>query len=447
MRSSKFTRLAAVAGAVTAALALGACGPTVSNSDEPASDDKGTDTADYSDVEPADEIAFWSNHPGGSIKLENEMAADFEKETGIKVNIVTAGASYPEVAQKFQTAQISGDMGDLVVLSDATWFQAFLSDSIAPVDEIFKSADLSTDGYHDALYEDYLYEGQHYAVPYARSTPIYFFNKDHYAAAGLPGEGPKTWEEAREFSMKLHETDPSTMAFGYPAENYYPAWTMSNLVWSYGGTWSDGWDFSTLTDENTKEALEFAQASVNDGWAGVLSNDPPTDFGAGAVSQIVGSTGTLGGVLEAATFDVGVAFLPTGPADTDKVVPTGGAGIAIASKASPERQKAAAMFAAYLTNPENTARFSEFTGYLPVQKDADMTAVYEQTPLLEVAVDQLERARPQAFARVFLPGGDLAIGKALVSILTNDADIPATMESLEGELQGLYDRDLKSVLE
>lgn len=396
MKSKKLTRPVTIAGVTVAALALSACGPTVSDGEESSSNN--AEKIDYSSVEPAKEISFWSNHPGGSIELEEEMAKEFEAETGIKVSIVTAGASYPEVAQKFQTAQVSGDMGDMVILSDANWFQAYLSDSITPVDAIFAGADISTDGYQDALYEDYLYEGEHYAVPYARSTPIFFYNKDHYAAAGLPAEGPKTWEEAREFSMKLKEADLGAVPFGYPAENYYPAWTMSNLVWSYGGNWSEEWDFSTLSDPKTIEALEFAQASVTEGWATVLSNDPPTDFGAGAVSQIVGSTGTLGGVMKSATFDVGVAYLPTGPADTDKVVPTGGAGIRIAAKATPERQKAAAMFAAYLTNPENTARFSALTGYLPVQKDADMSEVYEVNPLFEVAVTQLERARTQAFS-------------------------------------------------
>jgi len=30
-------------------------------------------------------------------------------------------------------------------------------------------------------------------VPYARSTPLFYYNKDHYAAAGLPDRAPETW--------------------------------------------------------------------------------------------------------------------------------------------------------------------------------------------------------------------------------------------------------------
>lgn len=48
---------------------------------------------------------------------------------------------------------------------------------------------------------------------------------------------------------------------------------------------------------------------------------------------------------------------------------------------------------------------------------------------------------------MFLPGGDLALSKALVSILTEDADVATTMDNLQVELTGLYDRDLKAELE
>src|SRR5690625_7786511 len=79
----------------------------------------------------------------------------------------------------------------------------------------------------------------------------------------------------------------------------------------------------------------------------------------------------------------------------------------IASDSTPERQLAAAMFAAFMGNPESTAKFSAATGYVPVHQDADMSEVYAETPQFETAVDQLERARVQDFGRLFIPGGAL----------------------------------------
>ena len=115
----------------------------------------------------------------------------------------------------------------------------------------------------------------------------------------------------------------------------------------------------------------------------------------------------------------------------------------MASNTTPEKKLAAAMFATYLTNAQNTATFSAGTGYLPVQKDADMSSVYTDAPQFEVAVNQLSRARSQDYARVFVPGGDLAIAKTLQSILANGANVESSTTALQEELQTLFDRDLK----
>ena len=54
-----------------AALALTACGPDTSGDD--AADE--AEATDWSEVEPAESITFWTNHPGGSADIENELIA------------------------------------------------------------------------------------------------------------------------------------------------------------------------------------------------------------------------------------------------------------------------------------------------------------------------------------------------------------------------------------
>ncbi|HJF13724.1 MAG TPA: ABC transporter substrate-binding protein [Enteractinococcus helveticum] len=435
-------RLATGAILAASALLFTACGPSTGST----ADDAEAAAADISGVEPADSITFWSNHPGGSIDIERDLIAAFEEETGISVELVTAGANYEEVSERFQTAQASGDVGDVVVLSDATWFTNYLNGSLAPIDPLFEEIGADTSTYQDALYGDYLYEGSHYGAPYARSTPLFYYNADHYEAAGLT-DAPETWEDVEEYSTALADADTGASPFGFPPQAEYPAWTMSNLIWANGGAWSNDWDFSAVSSDETVEALEFAQDAVDEGWATVVSGDPGTDFSAGAVSQVVASTGSLSGILETADFEVGVGFLPLGSTGDNAVVPTGGAGLSIAEKAPAENKVAAAMFIDFVTNAENTATFSEGTGYLPVRTDADMSEVYADTPAFEVAVNQLENARSQDFARVFLPGGDLNLSQTLQNILTTEADVDETLTELQTTLQGLYDSDLAPVLD
>lgn len=438
MKKPDARTLRGLAALSAVAVVLAACGPDTSGGDTEAQEE-----VDVAGVEPAEEITFWTNHPGGSADIENELIEEFTAETGITVNVVTSGANYEETSQRFQTAQGSAEV-DVVVLSDATWFPNYLNGSLAPVDNLLEEAGIDPGGYVEALYGDYLYEDAHYGVPYARSTPLFYYNADHYEEAGIEAV-PETWEEVAEVSEQLMDAGTANSAFSFPPQDEYPAWWMANIVWGYGGSWSDEWDFSPVSSDATVEALEFAQDATNS-WATVSSGDPADDFSAGATSQIVQSTGSLGGILDSAAFEVGTAFLPGGPA-ADGETPTGGAGLMIASDSTPERQLAAVMFAAHMGSATSTAAFSAATGYVPVHQDADMSEVYAQTPQFQTAVEQLERARVQDFARLFVPGGDLELSQTLQRILTSDADVAEEMARVETELQSLYDSDVASDVE
>jgi sn-glycerol 3-phosphate transport system substrate-binding protein len=378
------------------------------------------------------------------VEQEEALIEAFTEETGISVTLENSGATYEETSQAFQTSQGTGATPDVVVLSDATWFPNYLNDSLLSVDAVLEQAEVDTSGYVEALYEDYNYEDAHYGVPYARSTPLFYYNADHYEEAGIDAP-PETWEEVAEVSEQLMEAEVASSAFSFPPQDEYPAWWMQNLIWGYGGSWSEDWDFSPVASEQTVEAIQFAQDATND-WASVSSGDPADDFGSGVTSQIVQSTGSLGGILDIAEFEVGVAFLPGGP-EAEGETPTGGAGLMISANSEPEEQLAAAMFIGFMTNAENTATFSEATGYMPVQQDVDMSEVYAETPQFEVAVEQLERARSQDNARVFLPGGDLELSQALQSILTSDVDVQEELTGVQESLEELYERDLASQLD
>ena len=87
-----------VAGA--GALGLAACGggPTVGGDGDGAGGGEELDL-DFEGVEPATSIDFWTNHPGGSQEVETELLAAFTEETGIEVNLVTAGSNYEEIGR------------------------------------------------------------------------------------------------------------------------------------------------------------------------------------------------------------------------------------------------------------------------------------------------------------------------------------------------------------
>ena len=141
-------------------------------------------------------IAFWSNHPGQSTAVEKELIARFGNQyPELSVKLIDAGKDYDEVAQKFNAALIGTDVPDVVVLDDIWWFHFALSGVIAPLDDLFGLAGVDTGDYVDSLLADYEFDGRHYALPYARSTPLFYYNKPLWQAAGLPDRGPTTWHE------------------------------------------------------------------------------------------------------------------------------------------------------------------------------------------------------------------------------------------------------------
>ena len=434
-----------LAGVTASAAALAACGGPSTSGTPVASE---AAELDFNGVKPAANIDFWSNHPGKSQDVEKASIEKFHaKYPDIRVNLVTAGANYEEIAQKFQTSQAAkSGLPGVVVLSDVWWFRYFTNGSIIPVDALVKQLDIKLDDFRQSLVDDYKYNDKQWALPYGRSTPLFYYNKDHFQAAGLPDRAPKTWQEFGEWAPKLKASSGAQYAYIYPALAGYAGWTLQNNLWGWGGSWSKEWEI-TCDSPEAVEALQWAQDSIyKNGWAGVSSKEAADDFSAGLTSSTISSTGSLLGVLKSAPFNVGVGFLPGGPKAETNVCPTGGAGLGIPSGISKEEQLAAGTFLKFMTEPENSAAFSAATGYMPTRESADMKAVLAQTPQIQTAVDQLAVTRVQDNARVFLPGADQELAKAAAAILTQQADVKATMASLKKTLEGIYEKDVKPKL-
>lgn len=429
------------AGITGAAAALAACGGPSTSGGGPAD----APEVDYSGVQPAKEITWWTNNPGSSEKVSRQIIDAYQRANpGTKVNLVTAGANYEEIAQRFQTAQAGGgsQLPDLVVLSDVWWFRYYMQRSIVPMDPLIAATGIDTADYRQQLIEDYRYDGKLWALPWARSTPIFYYNKAHWQKAGLPDRAPATWAEMAEWGPRLQAAGTGAQkAYQLPALADYAGWSFQNNLWGEGGAWSNEWDVTCDSPEAVR-AISALQNAVTSGWAGVAATDGTTDLGAGAVSATVGSTGSLVTVLDAAQFDVGAGFLPAGPVP-GPVCPTGGAGIGIPAAIPPEHQLAAAAFAKFLTSPENTVLFSQATGYLPIRTSANTGPLLAQTPLRKVAIDQLDRTRTQDRARAFFPGADQEIARTCANILNQRADVQSELTTLKGTLTRIFDTDVK----
>jgi sn-glycerol 3-phosphate transport system substrate-binding protein len=430
-----------LAGLAAASAALAAC---AGSGDDAAAADDVTTGADAAGGDPS-VITFWSNHPGKSKDIELELISRFEAANpGLKVNLVDGGGNYEELATKFNAALSGGELPDVVVLSDVWWFNFALNEAIAPLDDLFGKAGVDTGDYVDALFADYLFADKHFALPYARSTPLFYYNKEVWTAAGLPDRGPATWQEFDEWGPKIQAAvGDGKLAHAWGNAKDYLGWTFEGPIWTFGGGYSNEWEL-TFNSEKTIAAGEFLRSMIHEKKYAGVSNDIANDFSAGLAASMIASTGDLSGVTANAGFEFGTAFLPA--PDGVAGCPTGGAGLAIPAGISDERKANALKFIDFHTNAASTAHFSQNTGYMPVRKsavnDPGMAAFLAANPNAATAVDQLAHTRSQDYARVFVAGGDQIIGTGLEKIALQNQDAASAFAEVQEQLQQIIDRDI-----
>ena len=228
-----------------------------------------------------------------------------------------------------------------------------------------------------------------------------------------------------------------------PDGSSYMDWYFQGMIWSMGGAYSKDYTMSMSSPESVK-AGEFLKSQFDQGYFKAVK-EATAPFVSGQGAAMLESTGSLKGVSEDGKINVGTAFLPT--PEGVPGCPTGGAGVGIAAKS--EKKEAAAKFLAFLTNTENTVKFSQSTGYMPVRisaKETDEAKKYfEENPNFKTAVDQLEFTQKQDAGRVYVSGGGMRIGAALDKI-AQGADVAQTFKQIDEEQQGIIDSDIKPKL-
>jgi sn-glycerol 3-phosphate transport system substrate-binding protein len=384
-------------------------------------------------------ITLWSSFTANNGDAMQAMVDRFNQNQKDVVVENQFQGSYEETGQKLTAALQARQAPEISIISDVWWFKFYLNKAILPIDDLMKANNIDKNDYVDAFINEGARKGQTYWIPFARSTPLFYYNKDAFKEAGLPDRGPESWMELKEWSSKLMKKDGANVsryAFALPGANGYIDWSFQNNIWGWGGSYSDP-DFAVhIAEKPGVEAAEFLRQAVIDGWAGTPAN-ADNDFRSGVAASLIGSTGGLTGHEANAKFALGTSFLPKGPVGFG--CPTGGAGFGILAASPKEKQEAAFKFAAFATSPDQTAIWSQATGYMPVRKSAidgpAMKEFYDKKPNYLTAGKQLAMVRAQDTARVFVPNGQQLLLKGLERITINKEPAEAALKDLATNLQ------------
>src|SRR5918998_443993 len=201
-RNTKITRRSVLAG-IGAGLALGALGACT-----PAAPGRGKGAFGQPDGEvPAEfgtreRVVVWTTWGGETGAAVAELAKQFnESQDAVYVDLQSQNSSYDELAQKLAAGIQARVVPDVALFSEVTWHKFFLNGTLEPLDSYFGAT--SPDVYNQPLLDEGRLSGNLWWLPFARSTPLFYYNRDLFAQVGLPDRAPETWSEMLEWAPSL----------------------------------------------------------------------------------------------------------------------------------------------------------------------------------------------------------------------------------------------------
>jgi sn-glycerol 3-phosphate transport system substrate-binding protein len=388
MRTSRRDALRRIAGGLAAALGASACARRASR------DDSGRVTA-----------SLWFSYGGKNREVLLDLVRVFhERQSRHRIEPVYQG-DYFEGLAKLRTAMYAGAAPAVThVVAEVVPYLAEAN----VLEHLDRFPGAKTLDLVPALAQEGSYVGGAerplVALPFNRSTPIAYFNRELFESNHL--EPPSTWDELREVARALTARDGASVSrWGFEVPIDW--WFWAALVAEAGGELVAADGTPTLGGEAGVRALAFLQTLVGEDR---VMRPPPgrdynawqatnTDFLAGRAAMIWTSTAFLRYLEDNAKFPVGAAPLPR---DVKRGVPTGGTFFVMPRGAPAESQEAAWAFLRFMTSPEQANAWATRTGYLPVsaagQRSLEASGHYDTHPNDAVAVAQLASASPWPWA-------------------------------------------------
>jgi sn-glycerol 3-phosphate transport system substrate-binding protein len=268
-------------------------------------------------------------------------------------------------------------------------------------------------------------DGNMLSFPFNASTPILYYNKTMFRAAGLdPEVAPKTWPQVGAAAQRLRAAGA---VCGFTTA--WPSWVnvenfsaYHNIALATRSNGLAGMDAVLTIDNplmvrNVAQLAEWQKTKIFD-YSGRATSAEPR-FQKGECGIFIGSSGTRADILANSKFEVGYGMLPYWPdvegAPQNSII--GGATLWVLRDRPREEYKGVARFFAYLSRPEVQASWHQNTGYLPITRAAfDLTRAqgfYDRNPGTAISIEQITLKPPTENSRGLRLGSFVLIRDAI----------------------------------
>jgi sn-glycerol 3-phosphate transport system substrate-binding protein len=453
MRTSRLTRLAAAALFVTTATgaattAVVASGPAPAGAASLPSCNLKALVSHKGTVN----ITFWNSMVQANGQTLASITNAFNSsQTKVHVTLVDQ-SSYDDTWQKYEAGLSNGQLPDAVQLEDQRTQAAIDTQSFLPVQSCMNAAKYSTSDYLARPLNYWKVAGVQWALPFAVSAPIVFYNQNAFTKAGLnPADPPLTLPQLLSDSKALKA---SGSGMGLVLDPWHlETWLASaNQLFVNNKNGRSARATQGVFDTKTSVSI-FNQLRqlVTSGDATTNPSSGPDEFdnllgiGSGKYGMTIDSSadlGTVTQVLGSGQYDgvkLGIGPFPVYSSSVKGGIEPGGSGVYISKKVPAIDQAAAWQYLSYICNTQSQATWAAGTGYIPVRKSSATTATVQHlwttNPGYKVAYNEINNGinTPATQGSVIGPYADVRtdVQNAEIAMYTNGLSAAAAVKTAE----------------
>lgn len=322
------------------------------------------------------------------------MLPEFEKKTGIKVNII----KHPyenALGEQVRDFVAGGDLD--IALIDLVWIGNFAENGwIEPVSKFtsnpaLKDPALDMDDFFPLVLNAFGgWNGKIYGLPFDNYSGLMFYNKCMLKDAGFDGP-PATWAELMDkYAPALTKNGKYAFALQSKRNETQSADSFARMLWPFGGSFLDKNFKSNLLSKESQAGLQFRQDLMKYMPKGIVAYDHAETVNAlaqGDVAMITEWSAFYSTLKDPKTSKIGdclaIAPEPKGPAGRKPAL--GGFSLAVATQADEKEKAASWLFIQWITSKANAKEYVEKGGVSArqsVYKDPEIAKKYDFVPAL-----------------------------------------------------------------
>jgi sn-glycerol 3-phosphate transport system substrate-binding protein len=350
-------------------------------------------------------IVFWESMSQANATTLDDLTNEFnDMQHAVHVTLVQQGGS-DITWEKYQAGLSNGQLPDMVQLQDVDLQGAIDTNSILPVQACINATHYATSDYVPQVLSYWKVNGVQWAMPFAVSNPVLYYNKLAFSKAGLnPNQPPATLPQMIADAATLKKA-------GYGTALKLDDWHLetwlatANQLFVNNANGRRGRAAKAVFDTATgRRIFTLLDGFVRSGLATTNPSTGPDDFdnllgvGNGKYAMTIDTSaalGTIQSLLSGGKYpnvQLGVGPFPVLSTSSRGGIEPGGAALYIMKGSSPAKQAAAWRYITFLDSTQSQATWSAGTGYIPVRMSSTRTAtlqgLWRSNPAFAVAYRQ-----------------------------------------------------------